>query len=85
MTFTEKVIKFAKETAGADICGIAPASRFDKDDPIFKIYPDVKSVIGIGFRILRGSVRGIEEGTTYYQYTTMAVECLEETVMPCAA
>ncbi len=85
MTFTEKVIKFATETAGADLCGIAPASRFDKDDPIFKIYPEVKSVIGIGFRLLRGSVRGIEEGTTYYQYTTMAVECLEETVMPCAA
>lgn len=85
MTFTEKVIKFAKEVAGADLCGIAPASRFEKNDPIFKIYPDVKSVIGIGFRILRGSVRGIEEGTTYYQYTTMAIECLEETVMPCAA
>ena len=85
MTFTETLKKFAVDVAGADLCGIAPASRFDKDDPIFKIYPDVKSVIAIGFRILRGSIRGIEEGTTYYQYTTMAVECLEETVMPCAA
>ncbi|MBR5308871.1 MAG: 4Fe-4S binding protein [Clostridia bacterium] len=85
MTFTETLRKFVLDVAGADLCGIAPASRFDKDDPIFKIYPEVKSVIAIGFRILRGAVRGIEEGTTYYQYTTMAIECLEETVMPCAA
>jgi ferredoxin len=28
--------------------------------------------------------RGVEEGTTYYQYTTMGVENLEETVMPLA-
>ena len=60
MTFTETLKKFAIDVAGADLCGIAPASRFDKDDPIFKIYPDVKSVIAIGFRILRGSIRGIE-------------------------
>ena len=31
---------------------------------------------------VRGIYRGVEEGTTYYQYTTMGVENLEETVMP---
>ena len=30
------------------------------------------------------NVTDLEEGTTYYQYTTMGVECLEETVMPMA-
>jgi ferredoxin len=68
----------------ADLIGFAPASRFAADDPIFKIFPQTKTVIGMGFRILRGIYRGVEEGTTYYQYTTMGVENLEETVMPLA-
>lgn len=76
-----KIIEIAKKY-DADIVGFAPASRFEKDNPIFKIFPETKTVIGLGFRVLRGIYRGIEEGTTYYQYTTMGVENLEETVMP---
>ena len=68
----------------ADVVGFAPASRFSSDDPIFTVMPGVKTVIGLGFRVLRGIYRGVEEGTTYYQYTTMGVENLEETVMPLA-
>ena len=79
----EKIIELSKK-CDADIVGFAPASRFDKNDPVFKIFPNVKTVIGLGFRILRGIFRGVEEGTTYYQYTTMGVENLEETVMPMA-
>lgn len=79
----EQIIKLAKENH-ADIVGFAPADRFPKDDPIFKIYPNVKTVIGFAFRVLRGIYRGTEEGTTYYQYTTMAVENMEETIMPMA-
>ena len=79
----EKIIALAKK-CDADIVGFAPASRFDKNDPVFKIFPNTKTVIGLGFRILRGIFRGVEEGTTYYQYTTMGVENLEETVMPMA-
>ena len=78
-----KIIELAKK-CDADIVGFAPASRFDSNDPIFKIFPNTKTVIGLGFRILRGIFRGVEEGTTYYQYTTMGVENLEETVMPMA-
>ncbi|MBQ4270169.1 MAG: hypothetical protein IJB97_11045, partial [Clostridia bacterium] len=78
-----KIIELAKK-CDADIVGFAPASRFDSSDPIFKIFPNTKTVIGFGFRILRGIFRGVEEGTTYYQYTTMGVENLEETVMPMA-
>ncbi len=80
----QNIINLAKENL-ADIVGFAPASRFEKDDPIFKIYPNVKTVIGLGFRVLRGIYRGTEEGTTYYQYTTMAVENMEETIMPMAS
>ncbi len=80
----EKLIALAREN-DADLVGFAPASRFEKDDAIFKIMPNVKTVIGLGFRVLRGIYRGIEEGSTYYQYTTMAVENMEETIMPMAS
>lgn len=79
----KRIIKLAKEN-GADIVGFAPADRFSADNPIFKIMPETKTVIGLAFRILRGIYRGIEEGSTYYQYTTMAVENMEETIMPMA-
>jgi len=78
-----KIIELAKAN-GADIVGFASASRFESDNPIFKIMPETKTVIGLAFRVLRGMYRGIEEGTTYYQYTTMAVENMEETIMPMA-
>ena len=80
----KKQIEELAKRYDADIVGFAPADRFEKDDAIFKIMPNVKSVIGLGFRVLRGIYRGVEEGTTYYQYTTMGVENLEETVMPLA-
>ncbi|MBQ8814051.1 MAG: hypothetical protein IJZ85_06135 [Lachnospiraceae bacterium] len=79
----EKIIGIAMAN-GADLVGFAPADRFDKDDAIFKIMPETKTVIGLAFRVLRGIYRGIEEGSTYYQYTTMAVENMEETIMPMA-
>ena len=79
-----KIIELAKKCS-ADIVGFAPASRFDKDDAIFKIMPETKTVIGLGFRVLRGIYRGVEEGSTYYQYTTMGVENMEETIMPMAS
>ncbi len=79
-----EIIKVAKENL-ADIVKFASADRFPKNDPIFKIFPEVKTVIGLGFRVLRGVYRGTEEGTTYYQYTTMGVENMEETIMPMAA
>lgn len=77
----EKIIERAKKF-DADVVTFTSASSFPADDPIFKIFPDVKTVIALGFRVLRGLYRGVEEGTVYYQYTTMGVENLEETVMP---
>ena len=79
----ERIIETANVN-GADLVGFAPASRFEKENAIFKILPETKTVIGLAFRVLRGIYRGIEEGSTYYQYTTMAVENMEETIMPMA-
>lgn len=78
-----KIIEIAKKY-DADVVGFASGKRFSPDNPIFRIFPGTKTVIGLGFRVLRGIYRGVEEGTTYYQYTTMGVENLEETVMPFA-
>ena len=78
-----KIIEFAK-SAGADIVGFADRSRFNADDNVFKIMPEFKTVIGLGFRVLRGAYRGMEEGSTFYQYATMGVETMEETAMPMA-
>ena len=78
-----RIIQIAKDNL-ADIVGFASAESFEKIDPIFKIFPETKTVIALAFRILRGVYRGTEEGTTYYQYTTMAVENMEETILPMA-
>lgn len=68
---------------GADMVGFSSMDRFDQADvKPTDILPTCKTVIGLGFRVLRGSLRGIEEGTVYYQYTTMGIELLEETYMP---
>ena len=77
---TQAVVACAKEF-DADLVAIGSADRFDGTN-VFDIYPDVKSVICIAYRVLRGSHRGIEEGTTYYQYSTTGIETIEETLMP---
>ena len=79
-----EIISIAKKSL-ADKIGFASYKSFDKNDAIFKIYPNVKTVICIAFRVLRGIYRGAYEGTTYYQYTTMGVENMEETIMPDAS
>ena len=77
---TAAVVARAKEF-DADLVAIGGAERF-KGTVAEKILPGFKSVICIAYRVLRGSRRGIEEGTTYYQYTTTGVETIEETMMP---
>lgn len=78
----EKIIEQLKKD-GADIVCFGSIGRMKDSAPV-KIMPETKTVICAAFRQLRGARRGIEEGSTYYQYTTNAVETLEETVMPLA-
>lgn len=77
---TAAVVARAKEF-DADLVAIGGAERF-RDTCASEICPGLKSVVCIAYRVLRGSRRGIEEGTTYYQYTTTGVETIEETLMP---
>ncbi|HOJ40400.1 MAG TPA: 4Fe-4S binding protein [bacterium] len=73
MTFTQKVKKKALEL-GADAVGIAPIERFEgaplQMDPK-QIMPEARSVIAMAFRFMRGSLRGIEEGTFFSNYSSM--------------
>jgi len=82
---TSKMIKEAALAAGADKCGIAPMSRFngapDEMNPQ-KLFPEAKSCIGFVFRIPRGVQRGIEEGTQFFQYPSMAYGGINEIFAP---
>ncbi len=82
MTLRENIIATAKKY-GADYVGFGSVDRFS-DGMVTGIFDKTQTVICLGFRVLRGSLRGVEEGTTYYQYCTTGVETIEETVMPMA-
>lgn len=63
-----EVKKLAKEF-GADLVGIAPIERLaglPAESNPKSIMPSAKSVIVVGRRILRGAMRGIEEGTNFW-------------------
>lgn len=82
---SSKLIKKAALDAGADACGISPMSRFDgapdEMNPQF-LFPEAKSCIGFVFRIPRGVQRGIEEGTEFRQYPSMAYGGINEIYAP---
>ena len=78
----EQLIECLKRQ-GADLVCFGNADKM-QDAAVKAIMPECRTVVCVAFRQLRGSRRGIEEGTTYYQYTTTAVETLEEIVMPMA-
>lgn len=72
MLKSDDVKSFAKK-AGADLVGIAPIERF-KDLPPDKsplsMFPEAESVVVLGYRVTRGSIRGVEEGTNWTMYAT---------------
>ncbi len=62
---TDALKTMARE-AGADLVGIADIGRFDGVDSRHhpaSIFPETRSVIVLGKRIVRGCLRGVEEGT----------------------
>jgi epoxyqueuosine reductase len=82
---TSKALKEAAKSWGADLIGIGSVDRWDsaptENDPR-TIMPKAKSVICIGFRIHRGSFRGIEEGTYYSSYTLTGFADLNNVIAP---
>ena len=83
-TFTEQLKEMAK-AAGADLVGIGSMDRYEgapkQYDPRY-IFPEAQSIIGFGFRIPRGYLRGVEEGTHFYQYPAMGYANINEVYAP---
>ena len=84
MLKSEDVKQYARD-CGADIVGIASMDRFEgapkQMDPRY-IFPDAKSMIVMGFRIFRGCLRGIEEGTFYVAYAGMGYAGINHVLQP---
>ena len=78
-TLKDKLVAALKKSA-ADIvvCGNIEGMS---DPAVKKLFPEAKTVICVAFRQLRGTRRGIEDGTVFYQYST-SVETLEEVMLP---
>jgi len=84
MLTSETVKQWAKE-CGADLVGIGSMDRFEgaplQSDPR-QIFPEAKSIIGLGFRIHRGLLRGIEEGTYFAAYAGMGYANINDVYAP---
>ena len=76
----DRIIRCARKFE-ADLVCFGSVDRF-LGTRVMEIFPQTRTVICLAFRVLRGVFRGIEEGTTYYQYSTNGVEIMEETIMP---
>lgn len=84
MIRAEDVKKYAK-AHGADIVGISPMSRFEgapKQHDGRYIFPGAKSMVVLGFRIPRGTLRGIEEGTYFAAYPSMGYAAMNQVMIP---
>lgn len=81
---TRLVKDYALE-AGADLIGIAPIERFEEAPPAWHpetIFPGVKSVVVLGFRILRGCYRGMDERTFFQSYSTYGYGWINYAIAP---
>ncbi len=74
------LIEFAKSSM-IDMIGFASKDRFEGEEGYknpFAIFPEGKTVILIGKRICRGSLRGVEEGSNFFDYHLFGNEWLED-------
>ena len=76
-----EALKARAKEFGADLIGIASIDKFKDLAPErnpLSIFPECKSVIVLGRRILRGALRGIEEGTNFGSPNTFGYKWLED-------
>ncbi len=70
---------------GADLVGISSMDRYEEApaqmDPRY-ILPEAQSMIGLGFRLHRGLLRGIEEGTFFGGYPHMGYDNINDVFAP---
>ena len=80
MELKQKILDYASKN-GIDLVGFASKDRFDgvkaAHNP-FAIFPEGKTVILIGRRICRGSIRGVEEGSNFGDYAMFGSGWLED-------
>ncbi len=83
-----KAAEYVKQKAlefGADAVGIGNIERWAtapiQMDPK-QIMPECKSIIGMVFRVERGSLRGVEEGTYFSNYSAMGYGGITYLYMP---
>lgn len=84
--FTKQLKAYAG-VSGADLIGIAGIDRFDgipAEHHPASIMPEVRSVIVIGKRITRGTLRGVEEGTQFDNYNLYGNHWLKYRVLAIA-
>lgn len=82
---TSQEIKEAAKRLGADIVGIGSIDRWEGAPPQMDprmIMPRAKSIIAMGFRVFRGSLRGVEEGTYFSNYSAMGYGGITYMYMP---
>ena len=66
----DQLIRESMKKEGIDLIGFASRERFatvDAQHNPFSIFPEGKTVIMLGKRICRGSLRGVEEGEPTYR------------------
>jgi len=84
MLTAQQVKEYARQ-CGADLVGIGSMDRFEgapmQMDPRY-IMPAAKAIIGLGFRIHRGLLRGIEEGTFFAAYPAMGYANINDVYAP---
>lgn len=82
---TSEIIKQRGRELGADAIGIGNIERW-KNAPLQmdprQIMPECKSIIGMVFRVMRGSLRGVEEGTFFSNYSSMGYGGITYLFMP---
>jgi epoxyqueuosine reductase len=79
MLTAQQVKEYARQ-AGADLIGIAPPERFADVPPErnpLSIFPEAKSIIVLGRRITRGTLRATEEGTNLGSYEMFGYSWLD--------
>jgi ferredoxin len=81
---TAEVKKVALE-AGADLVGVASIDRFDNAPPELHprtVFRQTETVIALGCRMLRGSLKTIEDGTYWQAYNCDSYQYLNEVLAP---
>ncbi len=82
---TAKTVKEQCRAFGADAVAIGNIERWEgapiQQDPK-QVMPEARSVIAMAFRVNRGSMRGVEEGTFFSNYSAMGYGGLTYLYMP---